>query len=127
QNAYGTDFGSTLSFTTTTIYVPPTPPTPVPPVIINNNTTTFVGGGTGNPYVMLKITPDFETVSAGDTITFTVEYRNISGKSLKNSILRVIMPVELQFKRSTKGIFSSSDNALTLELGTLLPNDHDTF
>ncbi len=119
QNAYGTDYGQIMSFTTSNQPVVITPTT---------NTTTVIttGSGSGSNLVMLKITPDYEIVNIKDVINFTVEYKNISNKTLSNTIIRVILPKEIAFNKSTKGTFST-DNGLTVELGTLAPGDNGTF
>lgn len=119
QNAYGTDYGQVMSFTTSNQTVVITPTT---------NTTTVIttGSGSGSNLVMLKITPDYEIVNIKDSVNFLVEYKNISNKTLSNTIIRVILPKEIAFNKSTRGTFST-DNGLTVELGTLAPGDNGTF
>ena len=118
QNSSGTDYGQVLSFTTGSVPVV-IPVQPGPTVI-------YTGGGSGSNLVMLKITPDYENVNVGDVVNYLVEYKNISGRTLDNVIIRVILPQEILFKKSTTGIFST-DNGLTVELGTLVRNQEGKF
>ena len=73
--------------------------------------------------ISLSIDSLFENVVVGDVVAYTVTYKNISKEKLEKAILRVILPKEIAFKKATTGIFSSSDNTLTIEIGTLEKSD----
>ena len=112
------DSGSILSFQTL-----PTAPTYTytPPVTTTNTiyvptTTTVVSSSS---IMSLSITPDFESLRQGDNVTFTVKWKNLSAKTVNNATLKITMPEELVFDRSTSGTFSSTSNALIDDLGSL--------
>ncbi len=93
----------------------------------NTTNTVYISSGTGNPYMKLSITPDFENVMVGDTVNYDVVWKNISGTTLKNSTLRIKLPKEMTFKKSTVGEFSTSDNTLTDILGDIKAGENGTF
>ena len=106
QNKYGISYGGTVIFKTNS----------------NGSNNNIVVNSTTAEYVSLKITNPYKQITSGDTVDFTITYKNTSGKTFKDALLRVIFPKEITFKRSSDGNYSSSNNALTLVLGTLSPN-----
>ena len=73
--------------------------------------------------VNLSMTADNEMVCSGETAGFIVEYENVSNQTLKDVVLRVIIPGEFNFDGSSSGVFSSKDNTLTVDIGTLIPDE----
>ena len=108
--------GSTVSFTT-----PAAEQTNYTRTVYINNSTQTSGTGTGSKYVMLTITDQFQNVSPGDTIDYTVNYQNISTIPLSNAILDVELPNGVTFKRSTLGVLTTN-NTVAVTLGTIPPN-----
>ena len=91
------------------------------------NTTTTNIGGTGSGNIMLKIETPFENVSMGNTVPFTVTYKNISGKVLKDAVLTVTLPGLLQFSQASTGLFDPTTRELTVRLGSLDKNEEGTM
>ncbi len=91
-------------------------------VYVNTNT----GSGTSDN-IMLKIETPFENVKAGDTVPFTVTYKNISGKTLKDAVLKVTFPSLISFSQSSTGIYDIVAKDLTVRLGTLDKNEEGTM
>ncbi len=86
------------------------------------------GSGSGDPLMTLEIDSRYETVSVGDSIDYTVKYKNISKRTtLKNVVLHIQFPENVIFERSTRGEYSAPDKTLTLEIGTVAPQEEDTF
>ncbi|HNW71619.1 MAG TPA: hypothetical protein PKZ36_00605 [Candidatus Paceibacterota bacterium] len=78
--------------------------------------------GTESP-IMLKIENRFQTIQIGDTIDYTVTYKNISNKKLKDSLLQVILPKGITFLKASRGTYSSDTYTLSIPLDTLDPGD----
>ena len=84
-------------------------------IYVNNNT-----GGAVTSFVQLTIDSRFETVRRGDTIEYTVTYKNISRyASFTNAVVQILLPTNVEFVRSEEGIYNKADHTLTNELGTL--------
>ncbi len=115
KNNGGTVPGDVLNFRTSSVSV--APPTTV---VIST-----VNGGNGNSHIMLEIENRYESACVGDSIEQTVKYKNISGRTLEDVVLRVTLPRDVAFVRASEGDFSEKDNTLTILLGTLSPNEED--
>ena len=74
--------------------------------------------GSVKPYVSACI---------GDTFNYDVYYQNVSDKMLTNVILRVDFPEQISFVSSQGGTYSSKDNTVTYEVGTLQPGEQGHF
>ncbi len=84
--------------------------------------TVFVSSGSGTAErLMLKIETPFENVKVGDTVPFTVTWKNISNSTLHNAVLKVTLPSNLVFAQASTGIYDLNTNALTALVGTLTP------
>ena len=124
---FGTVYGRTLNFATPPCGSPaPTPVVsyvaPIAPTVIKKTVETKVS--TLKPsLVSLSVVSDNETVCSGEEIGFTVEYKNVSNQSLENVVVRVALPGEANFEGSSAGIFSDKDNTLTIDVGTLSPEE----
>ncbi len=131
ENSEGEDCGSIRSFTTddnnndnndddsNDDYVHESPQ--IIPRIIYKTTTV----GSTSSKVMLSIDTRFDNAYQGDTIDYVVEYKNISGSTLTNSILHIEFPKEVTFRRANEGRYNEKDHTLTLDLGTLSRGEHD--
>ena len=78
-------------------------------------------------YVFLKIENRFENVLVGDTVNYTVTYKNISSRTLKSTVIEVAFPKEIQFVRAAQGEYDTQRNVLVINLGTLAPGDTGTI
>lgn len=117
-NSQGTFRGDILNFTTST-----TPTTPVTPTVV----TVVSGTGSGSNLVQLSSTPRFANVCVGDIVDYTIKYKNISGKSLDNMVIQVLLSQDVEYRNSSAGIYNSADNTITLPLGTLVKNQEGEF
>ncbi len=102
----------------------PTVATPQPTII-----TTVVqqqGTGVGTPFVTLEVTNQSDNICRGDVINQNITYKNISGKTLSNAILRIAFPKNITYQSSSTGVYTPTDNTITVALGTLAPDQEGT-
>nr|MBP7805038.1 hypothetical protein [Candidatus Paceibacterota bacterium] len=104
--------GATVSFTSGSNTVV------TPPVVI---TRVVTGTGGGSSFVSLNITNQAQSYFPGDTINYVVTYQNISGVTLTNANLDVILPTGVTYRSSSQGVLTTN-NTVHIVLGTLLPN-----
>ena len=95
-----------------------------PPIIIENSVDT---SGAGSLFLALDIQPDFDNVIIGDTIDYTVKYRNISNSNLRNVVIQVTLAEETQFMKSTAGFYSDADHNITVLVGDLDEDERGEF
>jgi hypothetical protein len=91
--------------------------TVVRPVIVQGTTVI----GTSSP-IMLKIENRYEAIGIGDTIDYTVTYKNIGSSLLTRPILQVIAPKGITLTNASRGTYAPDTNTLTVELEDLYPN-----
>ncbi len=111
QTSGGTSYGEMKIFKTGGTVVIDQTPIPTP------------HASTGSSFVMLKIEDKTDAVFAGDTIDYTITYKNIGSKTLNKVIVETVFPQEISYKQSNNGIFDSKTNTLTANVGTLAPNE----
>ena len=99
--------GDVVSFTT--------PATQTTPVVINRIT---YGTGTGSGSVSLSISDQNQIVSPGDSISYVINYKNISSGDLSNVMLNVVLPTGVAYKSSTQGM-PTTNNTIVATIGTL--------
>lgn len=119
RNTGGTQCGNVLNFRTVSTN------NPITPVFTGPTVTTVGTGGTGGgtSRLMLEITSPYENACAGDINDYTVHYKNISGRTLTDVILRVTLPADVMFRKSSAGDYTESDKTLTVELDELATNE----
>ena len=71
--------------------------------------------------VSLQIETVFEEVAIDDSVIFTTVYKNTGEKTLRDVVLRIILPQDIGFRKSSAGVLSSFDNTVTVDLETLDP------
>jgi uncharacterized repeat protein (TIGR01451 family) len=113
QNNEGTDYGDIATFKTGGVSV-----------VTTTNTGSVAGATTSNTanssvFLSLDLSSNLEKVSIGDTVTYTVSYKNNSGKDLKNVIMQVNLPKETAFRKTTLGGYSKSTNSVVVTVETL--------
>jgi len=120
----GSTYGEIKSFTTPTksIVVIPQPPKPKP-----TPTPKPTDDDGSLIYLALDITPDFENVYEGDTVNFDVDYRNLYNGTLEDVVINVRFPEEIEFRKSTEGVYSELDRSLAIELGDLKDDEEGTI
>ncbi|MFT5359966.1 MAG: putative repeat protein (TIGR01451 family) [Candidatus Paceibacteria bacterium] len=104
--------GLRKTFRTDSSTVVVNPTNPGTPVVIDVS-------GEGSLYLALDIEADFENVIVGDTIDYTVAYRNLIKEDLDDVLIQVIFAEETRFIKSTAGFYSSADHNLTVVVGDL--------
>ncbi|MEK7569460.1 MAG: hypothetical protein AAB500_01020 [Patescibacteria group bacterium] len=119
ENAYGRSNGAILSFITNEIsqFIA------AAPTVIR--TTSLIGGSGAGELVKLSIDGGAEIITAGEQRYYQVTWENVSSQILRDVVLRVLLPKTMTYDGSNKGVFSSADNSLNLDVGTLRPGDTD--
>lgn len=113
--------GSTVSFSTPAILTTTNTNTNTTTTIINR-----VGTGTGSAFLQLAITDSVQSVIPGDTLSYVVTYQNISGVTLSNVVINVILPTGVTFRQASQGLLTTN-NTVATTVGTLLPAASGTF
>jgi len=113
----GTVYGNILSFRTQA-------QTNTDPIIIYTG-----GGGSGNvPLMTLTIESRYETYRPGDAIDYVVTYKNIAKRTtLRDVVVHIQLPENVTDVRNTRGEYSLKDNTVTVEVGTLNPQEEESF
>ena len=92
-----------------------TPATQTTPIVIQNVT---YGTGTGSALASVTIADQSQSVKAGDYVSYTVDYKNVSNQTLSNVTLNVILPNGVTFRGSTQGM-PTTNNTVVIGLNTL--------
>ena len=79
--------------------------------------------------VILAITDTQATVSKGDTVTYTVTYRNTNAASLSDAILQVQLPSQYAYLANSNqnASYTDSSNIVSFGLGTINSGATHTF
>jgi len=101
--------GQILSFSTN-LFVPPQ----VPNTTIIQNIIQGTGGGSN--LIDLKVIMQEELICTERAHDFSVTYKNISGVDLNDAVVRVTLPKYVEFRGSSNGIFTPTDNTLTIQI-----------
>ena len=112
-----TYYGSTTSFTS----LPFSNDSGLTDTTTNNTNTVIyhVSSGSGSDLVTLTINDNADSVRPGDTVTYIVNYQNISSSTLSDVVLSVILPAGVTFRQSSAGVYGAN-NTVTDALGTLV-------
>ena len=96
-------------------------------VEIRQNESVFVNTvGTISP-VMLEITNKYEAFGEGDTVEYTVKYRNIGNTVLTKSLLQIIVPSGIVISNtSINGSYVQKDNIISFQLADIYPGMEGT-
>lgn len=90
----------------------------VRPIIIQGTTVV----GTQSP-IMLKIENRYQYIGIGDTVDYTVTYKNIGKSRLTKPVLQVVIPNGITLTNSSAGTYQVDTNTLTVQLQDLNPGD----
>lgn len=127
QNSYGTSYGAVNSFVSesVTYAVDQTVETPV---VLKPTTTVVTRGSSAQSLVTLSIEGGAEMIGSGEKRTYHVKWKNESAQSLKDVVLRVTFPKNMNVDSATKGAFFATDNSVIVDLRTLPSKETgDTF
>jgi len=118
-NQYGISRGDITSFRT----LSPSIIIDNPPVVYRNTTVvTNTGSDTRvskTSSVFLSVNQDKETIRRGSVIEYTVNYKNTSSRDLRDVILRISIPKELEFIETSRGYFADENNAVVTNIDDL--------
>lgn len=98
-----------------------------PSTITNTTTTRTVYVNTGvtrigmESPIMLKIENKYELFNIGDTVDYTVTYKNIGNTKLVKPLLQVILPQYVTFVNASRGTYAPETMTLSVPLEDLLP------
>ncbi len=98
-----------------------------PSTITNTTTTRTVYVNTGvtrigmESPIMLKIENKYELFNLGDTVDYTVTYKNIGNTKLVKPLLQVILPQYVTFVNASRGTYAPETMTLSVPLEDLLP------
>jgi hypothetical protein len=90
---------------------------------INNQFNTANNGSFGT---VSTVNDGVQNVCVNDMAKFVVEYRNISNTVLTNAILHIDIPKDVEFRSSSAGVYNKADNTITVNVGTLNPDQAGT-
>jgi hypothetical protein len=95
----------------------------------NTITHTIIQGttvvGTSSP-IMLKIENRYQSIGEGDSVDYTITYKNIGKVTLTKPVLQVIIPKGITITNYTRGTYSSDTNTLTVPLEDLIAGAEGT-
>ena len=86
------------------------------PVIIQGRTVV----GTESP-IMLKLENRYPNICNGDTIDYTVTYRNIGTKLLTKPMIQVVVPTGVTITNSSRGTYDATTHTLSIPIEDLQP------
>lgn len=89
----------------------------------NTNSNTSVNQTiTSTSYLGIDIESNLDKVVVGDIVTFTVSYKNVSGKDLDRVVMKISLPQEMSFRKTTMGEYSKSIHSVIVSFEKL-PKD----
>jgi hypothetical protein len=115
QNQNGTAYGDVVRFQTTkTTVIVNNPPKVVTQVVRD-----VVVAKSAASLLELRVENIYDRMCVGGEMNYTVSYRNISGQTLQNAVLRIAHPKELTFINSSRGDYEVVDRTVTIALGDI--------
>ncbi len=120
-NQYGSSYGDTLNFTTLSpTYVNSNPgPVYTKTTVVTNTSTAGTAVNSKSSLALLSVSRDGENITKGDTVEYVINYKNVSSKNLKNVVLQVAIPKELEFVETNRGYFSTDNGTVIANIGGL--------
>ena len=105
QNPQGTIYGNILSFTTPINTTPTTPVIPGTPTTSNG--------------VTLETKINIQNPEPGNEIEYAVTYKNGGSASIRDAVVKVILPAEVEFVSANQWLTSQTANNLVFTIGTV--------
>ncbi len=93
-------------------------------------------GSTSNPVsssssaakpIVLQIETSSEKLLIGESVDYIVTYKNEGDKAVTDLVVKVTLPKQVIFERSSDGAFSTADNTLTLSVSNLAAKETRTL
>ncbi len=82
----------------------------------------------GRPvFIELTTTQVSPQVTPNTNVEYRIQYRNITGTLLTNTVIKVVLPEEFEYVSATRGMYSVENRTLTLFLGDIQPREENTF
>ncbi len=78
-------------------------------------------------FVSLAIQNGVSAMQTGDVLTYEITYDNQSDETLRDGILYVELPQDLNFLDTTRGDYSPTDHAISYEFGTIAIRESGTI
>lgn len=99
-----------------------------PVVITRPVTTTVIERGIGIGSNLVSMRSDNRTGSACvlDNAEYTFFYKNISEKAITDAVIQIALPKDFGFSGSSAGIYNNVDNTLTINVGSLQPQQEQS-
>ena len=121
QNQNGIAYGEPVRFeiprTTTTT------PVIVRPTVVQTNT---VVAQSAPSLLELRVQSNYDRMCVDGNIDYTITYRNISSKTLGDTVLRFTHPKEITYLSSSRGNYEVVDRTMTIDLGNVAPGEQGT-
>jgi hypothetical protein len=118
--AYGelVRFQTTRAVQTTTTVVTTTPP---PRVVVQPTQVVqdVVVAQSAPSLLELRVESLYDRMCIGGQMDYTITYRNISGQTLENAVLRFTHPKEVTYISATRGEYEVIDRVITIALGDI--------
>jgi len=117
QNQNGTAYGEPVRFQAQrdTVIIN-NPPRVITKVVTQKD---VVVANSAPSLLELRVENVYDQMCIGGEMDYTISYRNISGSTLKDTVLRVTHPKELTFINSSRGDYEVVDRTVTIPLGDL--------
>ena len=118
QNQNGIAYGEPVRFQAQTgTVIINNPPTKVITRVITKKD--VVVANSAPSLLELRVENVYDRMCVNGEMDYTVTYRNISGQTLQNAVLRVAHPKELTFINSSRGDYEVVDRTVTIALGDI--------
>ncbi|AKM78351.1 MAG: fibronectin type III domain-containing protein [Candidatus Wolfebacteria bacterium GW2011_GWB1_47_1] len=117
QNSYGTARGHILSFTTSGGVVAQI----APRTIVQRTATVRSEAVTIGDDALIILDPSIDVVrpNAGDTITYTIIYKNKTNTALRDAQLSIVLPEDIVYREASVDPTSVTDGQIAFNLGTI--------
>ncbi len=125
QTQAGIAYGSVVPFSApaaASTYVPPTKVVYVSSGRTTRTTTNVGAVANSQPSLFsLQVNSNADHMCVGGTITYTVNYQNVSAQDLQNVVLRITFPGEIDYVSSSGGDYDAVGRVVTISLGDVQP------
>lgn len=117
QNQNGTAYGEPVRFQTQRgAVIINNPPRVITRVVTQKD---VVVANSAPSLLELRVENVYDRMCVGGEMDYTITYRNISGQTLQNAVLRIAHPKELTFINSSRGDYEVVDRTVTIALGDI--------